>query len=60
MITQKKENFTPPKFKVEALRLAEKTSLPSATKGLGLKEFPLYTRHTSANGKRVLLNVNQT
>ncbi len=40
---QEKRKFHSLAFKAEALKLAEKTSAPSAEKELGLKESQLYT-----------------
>ena len=55
MTTKKKRTCHSPEFKAEALKLAEKTSVPFAAKELGLKESQLYTwqpagKNPSVNG----------
>ncbi|KEQ16076.1 transposase [Endozoicomonas montiporae] len=52
MTTKTKRKFHSPEFKVEALKLAEKTSVPSAAKELGLQESQLYTWRAAANRKK--------
>ncbi|MCL6269256.1 transposase [Sansalvadorimonas sp. 2012CJ34-2] len=52
MTTKKKRNFHSPGFKTEALKLAEKTSIPSAAKELGLQESQLYSWRTVGNSKK--------
>ncbi|MGI9281509.1 MAG: transposase, partial [Endozoicomonas sp.] len=52
MTTKKKRKLHSPEFKAEALKLAEKTSVPSAAKELGLQESQLYTWRTAANRKK--------
>ena len=47
-----KENFTPPEFKANALKLEEKTSVPSAEKALGANEYQLHTRRAAGNKKK--------
>ncbi len=51
MTTKKKRKFHSPEFKAEALKLAAKTSVPSAAKELGLQEAQLYSWRTVANRK---------
>ncbi|WP_281647354.1 transposase [Parendozoicomonas sp. Alg238-R29] len=43
MTTKKKRKLHSPEFKAEAIKLAEKTSVPSAARALGLQESQLYT-----------------
>ena len=52
MTTKKKRKIHSPEFKAEALKLAEKTSVPSAARELGLKESQIYTWRTAANRKK--------
>ena len=52
MTTKKKRTFHSPEFKAEALKLAEKTSVPSAAKELDLKESQLYTWRAAASRKK--------
>ena len=52
MTTKKKRTFHSPEFKAEALKLAEKISVPSAAKELGLKESQLYTWRAAASRKK--------
>ncbi len=51
MTTKKKRKFHSPEFKAEALKLAAKTSVPSAAKELGLQESQLYSWRAAANRK---------
>lgn len=54
MTTKKTRKYHTPEFKAEALKLAEKTSVPSAAKELGLKESQIYTWRTAANRKKTV------
>lgn len=52
MTTKKKRKFHSPEFKAEALKLAEKTSVPSAARELGLQESQIYTWRAAASRKK--------
>ena len=50
----KKRKYYSPEFKAEALRLAEKTSIPSAASELGLQESQLYAWQSAALRKKTV------
>ena len=52
MTTKKQRTFHSPEFKAEALKLTEKTSVPSAAKELGMKESQLCTWHAAVSRKK--------
>ena len=54
MTTSKKRKYHTPEFKAEALRLAEKTSIPSAARELGLQESQLYAWRSAALRKKTV------
>ncbi len=54
MTTSKKRKYHTPEFKAEALRLAEKTSIPSAARELGLQVSQLYAWRSAALRKKTV------